>query len=57
MMTAKEAQKMKRLELENAELRNKIDHHLDVYRDQLYELVELKAKLALVDSALHGEGQ
>lgn len=45
---------MRRLEIENRELRDKIDQHFDVARKMLYEIIELKAKLELVDSALHG---
>lgn len=54
-MTPKEAQRMRRLEIENAELREKILHHVEVYGRMLVEICELKAKLALVDSAIHGE--
>lgn len=53
-MTAKELQKMRRLEIENRELREKISQHMSVYRDQLVTICEMRAKLALIDSALHG---
>ena len=53
-MTAKEKQKMRRLEIENAELREKISHQMRVYGDQLVTICEMRAKLALIDSALHG---
>lgn len=54
-MTAKERQKMQRLEIENAELREKIAHHMRVYGDCLVTICEMRAKLMLVDSALHGD--
>lgn len=55
-MTTKEQQKMQRLELENAELRAKIAKHMAVYGDLLSDLCAMRAKLALVESALHGDG-
>lgn len=54
-MTAKERQRMQRLEIENRELRAALDHHQDVNRRMLYELVDLKTKLQMVDLALHGD--
>lgn len=54
-MTAKEAQRMQRLEAENRELREKIGQHMRVYGDQLVLICEMRAKLELIDSALHGE--
>jgi flagellar basal body-associated protein FliL len=39
---------MKRLELENQNLRESIKKHLDVYRDQSIELIELRAKVKLL---------
>ena len=53
-MTAKEKQRMQRLEAENRELREMHDKHFEAYRDCLIEIVELRAKLALVESALMG---
>jgi hypothetical protein len=53
-MTAKERQKLQRLEIENRELRQALDHSQDVGRKMLYEIVDLRAKLELVDLALHG---
>lgn len=53
-MTAKECQRMQRLEIENRELRAALEHQQDVGRRMLYEIVDLKAKLELVDLALHG---
>ena len=54
-MTAKEAQRMKRLEIENRELRAMLGQHTDVYRNQLFEIVEMRTKLQLIDMALHGD--
>ena len=53
-MTAKEQQRMKRLEIENQELRAMLEKHTAVYRDQLFLVVEMKTKLQLIDMALHG---
>lgn len=53
-MTAKERQRMQRLEIENRELRQALEHHQDANRRMLYEIVELKTKLELVDLALNG---
>lgn len=53
-MTAKELQKMKRLEIENSELRAQIEKHMSVYRESLYQIVEMKTKLQLIDMAMHG---
>ena len=54
-MTRKEQQRMLRLEIENRELRERLDHFMDVNRKMLYEIVDMKARLELVDYALHGE--
>ena len=51
-MTPKEQQRINRLEIENIELRKKLDRNMEIYRDQLFEIVDLKAKLELVASAL-----
>ena len=56
-MTAKEAQRMQRLEIENRELREKITKHMSVYGNQLVLICELKARLELIDSAIHGGGE
>jgi predicted phosphodiesterase len=53
-MTAKERQRLQRLEIENRELRAALEHHQDVNRKMIYEIVEMRAKLELVDLALHG---
>jgi hypothetical protein len=53
-MTAKESLKVRRLELENAELRSANEKHFQVYRDQAIELIELRAQLALLREVLNG---
>lgn len=53
-MTAKEKQRMSRLEAENAMLRAQHEKHFKAYRDALIEIIELKATLGLVESALRG---
>lgn len=53
-MTAKEAMKVRRLELENAELRRLNDRHISVFRDQAVELIELRAKLDLLRELING---
>ena len=55
MMTAKERQKMQRLEIENRELREQHTKHMRIYGDNLMEIIELKAKLELIESALRGD--
>lgn len=54
-MTAKERQATRRLEIENAELRAAIANHMRVYGNALVEIIELKAQLELVRSAVNGE--
>ena len=54
-MTRKEQARLLRMEIENRELRKALEHHQDVNRNMLYEVVEMKTKLALVDWALHGD--
>ena len=53
-MTQKEAQRMRRLELENAQLRESIKNHLAIYGDVLMELIETRATLDLCRDALNG---
>lgn len=53
-MTTKEALKVRRLELENAELRQRNDQHIAVFRDQAIELIELRAKLELLREVVNG---
>lgn len=54
-MTAKESQKMRKLEIENQELRAKLDKHIHIYGDQLVELIELRTRLQLVGEAINLE--
>ena len=51
-LTARDKAKLRRLELENAELRQVNARHIDVYREQLVELIELRAKLQLMRELL-----
>lgn len=53
-MTAKEKTKMRRLELENEQLRAQHARHIEVYRDQALELIELRAKLELLRELANG---
>ena len=46
-MNRKEHIAFDRLEIENAELRASNSRHMDVYRDQAIELIELRTKLAM----------
>ncbi|MCK0507963.1 hypothetical protein [Aromatoleum anaerobium] len=51
-MTRKEQARIARLETENAHLREQIARCLAVYREQLYELVDLRTQLDLVRAAI-----
>lgn len=51
-LTARDRAKLRRLELENAELRQANARHVDVYREQLVELIELRATLQLMRELL-----
>ena len=51
-MTAKEAAKLRRLEVENEELRRMNLRHIDVYRDQALELIDLRTRLRLIEEAV-----
>ena len=51
-MTAKEAAKLRRLEVENDNLRRMNLRHIEVYRDQAMELIDLRTRLRLVEEAL-----
>lgn len=53
-MTAKERQRMQRLEIENRELRAALEQYQDVNRKMIYEIVDMRTKLEMVDRALHG---
>ena len=52
IMTAKERQRLERLEEENRRLRENHTKQLRIYSDLLVEVIELKAVLALVRSAV-----
>ena len=47
-MNRKEQLAFTRIEAENAELRASNSRHLEVYRDQAIELIDLRTKLAMV---------
>lgn len=47
-MTASERAKMRKLELENAELRARVAKDAEVWRDQALELIDLRARLELL---------
>ena len=53
-MTAKERQRMQRLEIENRLLRERASTDMDVVRNNIIEIIELKATLELVKIALEG---
>ena len=47
-MTKAEHARLRRLDLENAELRRQCDRHIEVYREQALELIELRTTLQLL---------
>lgn len=51
-MTAKEQAKLRRLELENEQLRQQHRRHIEVYGEQSMELIELRAQIALMREIL-----
>lgn len=51
-MTKQESAKLRRLEAETKRLREQLERHMDVYREQLYELVELRTQMDLVRAAI-----
>ena len=51
-MTAKEKIRMRKLEIENQALRDKLEHHFNVYANQLHEIIDLKAKVELMHFVL-----
>ena len=51
-MTARDRARLRRLELENAELRQANAKHIEVYREQALELIELRATLQLLQELL-----
>ena len=53
-MTKAESARLRRLELENAELRRQVAKHIEVYREQSLELIELRATLQLLRELVGG---
>ena len=51
-MNQKESAKLRRLEVENEELKRMNSRHIEVYRDQAMELIFLRTRLRLVEEAL-----
>jgi len=47
-MTTSERAKMRKIELENYELRARVAKDAEVWRDQALELIDLRARLALL---------
>lgn len=56
-MNAKERAKMARLEAENARLREQLERSMTVYRENVWELVDLRTQLDLVRAALSKESE
>jgi hypothetical protein len=53
-MTKKEATYLRKLEIENAMLREQNTKHMQVYSTQIIELIELRAKLQTCREVLDG---
>lgn len=53
-MTKAEQNKMMRIEIENKNLRDSIDKHIEIYREQLYEIVDLRTKIEIIEFAIVG---
>lgn len=53
-MTKKEQLKMAKLESENRHLRDQNRKHLEVYGDCVVELINLRARLELIELAVNG---
>lgn len=51
-MTAKDRARMRRLEIENEELRRMNDRHIEVYRENIIELIDLRATVQLLREML-----
>ena len=51
-MNQKESAKLRRLEVENEELKRVNSRHIQVYGDLLSELIDLRTRLRLVEEAL-----
>jgi hypothetical protein len=57
-MNLQQAQKrIRELTAENAAMREEIEKHMRIYREQLYEMVEIKVKLQLIREAVDLEVQ
>lgn len=53
-MTAKERQRMQRLEAENRMLRERVSMDMNVYSNNLIEIIEMKAMIELIKAAIEG---
>jgi hypothetical protein len=53
-MTAKDRNRLRKLEIENEYLREKLDQMAQINRNNLYEIVDLKTTLDLVRAAITG---
>lgn len=54
-MTRKEEAKLMRLEIENRELREAVEKGMRIYREQLYEIVDMRTKLEMIQLAIGGD--
>jgi hypothetical protein len=52
-MTAKDRNRLRRLEVENEHLRAQVEKQAQIIRNNLYEIVDLKTTLDLVRQAIH----
>jgi len=51
-MTSKERALLARLQAENIRLKEEVAKHLEVYRQQSWELIDLRTRLDLVQQAM-----
>ena len=56
-MTKQEQQKMQRLELENEMLRRRNAESMRIYGDNLIQIIELKATIELIKSAIGNKNE
>ena len=55
-MTRRESLRMRCLETENKYLRETLERQMEIYRSQLFEIVDLKTKIDLIEEAMrYGE--
>ena len=54
-MTRRESLRMRCLETENKYLRETLERQMEIYRSQLFEIVDLKTKIDLIDEAVRNE--